>query len=259
MRTPFHKQWAPKNVPTRASRPPEEQARFQELLRELFQFDCADLDLGIYRIMNHKREVIDRYIDRDLPGAIEEAVSQGALETEAKRVDAFEETRQQVVESFGEDAIAPSGELVKYEETPLGKTYILSRERARHPESAGDVRRDIYNHLYAFFSRYYQDGDFVPKRRYSREHPYVVPYNGEEVHFHWANRDQYYVKSAEHFKDYTYRAPSGISVRFLLRSAHVERDDVKGNGSWSPEDFAVKHVLFPDADGRYIQNLLAGQ
>ena len=24
--------------------------KFQDLLRELFQFDCADLDFGIYRI-----------------------------------------------------------------------------------------------------------------------------------------------------------------------------------------------------------------
>ncbi len=31
--------------------------KFQHLLRELFQFDTADLDFGIYRIMNHKREV----------------------------------------------------------------------------------------------------------------------------------------------------------------------------------------------------------
>jgi len=30
-------------------------AKFQALLRELFQFECADLDFGIYRIMNHKR------------------------------------------------------------------------------------------------------------------------------------------------------------------------------------------------------------
>jgi adenine-specific DNA-methyltransferase len=33
--------------------------KFQELLRELFQFDCADLDFGIYRIMNYKREVVE--------------------------------------------------------------------------------------------------------------------------------------------------------------------------------------------------------
>ena len=27
--------------------------------------------------MNHKREVVDRYIDRELPGAIEKAVGEG--------------------------------------------------------------------------------------------------------------------------------------------------------------------------------------
>ena len=37
--------------------------RFQQLLRELFQFDLADLDFGIYRIMNHKRQVIERWIE----------------------------------------------------------------------------------------------------------------------------------------------------------------------------------------------------
>ena len=41
--------------------------RFQELLRELFQFDCADLDFGIYRIMNHKREAVEKFISEDLP------------------------------------------------------------------------------------------------------------------------------------------------------------------------------------------------
>ena len=178
--------------------------------------------------MNHKREVLDRYIDRELPGAIEMAVGEGAIAMEAERANVFEETREKVIMAFGEDAIAPSGELVKYEETPLGQKYMLWRERTRHSESAPDVRRDIYNHLYSFFSRYYQDGDFVPKRRYSWEHPYVVPYNGDEVHFHWANRDQYYVKAAEHFTDYRYRTGSGVSVRFSVRSANVEQNDTKG-------------------------------
>ncbi len=46
------------------------QARFQQLLRKLFQFDCADLDFGIYRIMNYKRAVIERFISKDLPRAM---------------------------------------------------------------------------------------------------------------------------------------------------------------------------------------------
>ena len=33
--------------------------KFQDLLRELFQFDCAELDFGIYRIMNHNRDVVE--------------------------------------------------------------------------------------------------------------------------------------------------------------------------------------------------------
>ena len=214
--------------PGEAPPPPLEQAKFQNLLRELFQFECADLDFGIYRIMNHKRSVIDDYIDQALPDAIEKAVGEGALHTEAERARIFEETRITVADAFGEDAVAPNGELLEYQETPLGKKYMLWRRRARLSESAGDVRRDIYNHLYSFFGRYFQDGDFVPKRRYSWEHPYIVPYNGEEVHFHWANRDQYYVKAAEHFKDYSYRTGAGTSVRFFLRSAHTEQNDVKG-------------------------------
>ncbi len=212
----------------KSTAPSAELARFQSLLRELFQFDCADLDFGIYRIMNHKREVVDRYIAQELPKTIEDAVAQGAIETQAKRAEAFEETRRQMREFFGEDCIAPNGELLNYHETPLGKKYMLWRARARHAESTADVRRDVYNHLHTFFSRYYQDGDFVPKRRYSWEHPYIVPYNGEEVYFHWANRDQYYVKAAEHFKDYRFRADAGVSVQFSLRSAHVEQNDVKG-------------------------------
>ena len=40
--------------------------RFQELLRQLFQFDSADLDFGIYRIMNFKRDVIEQFIQKDL-------------------------------------------------------------------------------------------------------------------------------------------------------------------------------------------------
>ena len=208
--------------------PSAEQAKFQSLLRELFQFDCADLDFGIYRIMNHKRRVLDAYIDRQLPQVIEEAVGQGAIHTEAERADKLREMREKAIQAFGEEAIAPSGELVKYQETPLGRAYAMWRKRALHAEPAEDIRRDIYNHLYSFFNRYYQDGDFVPKRRYSREHPYVIPYNGEEVHFHWANRDQYYVKAAEHFRDYRYRTPTGVSVRFFVRSANVEQNDVKG-------------------------------
>ena len=41
--------------------------KFQELLRILFQFDCADLDFGFYRILNHKRSQVEAFVTERLP------------------------------------------------------------------------------------------------------------------------------------------------------------------------------------------------
>ena len=87
----------------------------------------------------------------------------------------------------------------------------------------------IYNNLFTFFSRYYEDGDFISKRRYSGKQRYAIPYNGEEVYLHWANSDQYYVKTDEHFRNYDWQAPNGVSVHFRLKNADVEQNNVKGD------------------------------
>jgi len=40
--------------------------KFQELLKGLFQFETSDLDFGIYRILNYKRDRIKKFIEDDL-------------------------------------------------------------------------------------------------------------------------------------------------------------------------------------------------
>jgi adenine-specific DNA-methyltransferase len=47
--------------------------KFQQLLRQLFQFDCADLDFGIYRILNYKRKQVEEFITHRLPQIVDEA------------------------------------------------------------------------------------------------------------------------------------------------------------------------------------------
>ena len=49
----------------------ENRRKLQNLLRELFQFDAADLDFGIYAVMNHKRDEVARFIEHDILDAIE--------------------------------------------------------------------------------------------------------------------------------------------------------------------------------------------
>ena len=40
--------------------------KLKRLLKEIFQFDQEDLDFGIYRIMNQKRDEISKFLDHDL-------------------------------------------------------------------------------------------------------------------------------------------------------------------------------------------------
>ncbi len=204
--------------------------KFQGLLRELFQFDCADLDFGIYRIMNHKRDAIERFISEGLPARIAGDLDQGALDREARVTANLEKARQKVVANLGSRALDADGELsTAYADTPVGREYLDAKAAAEYRRSRQAVESDTYNHLYTFFSRYYQDGDFISRRRYSRNERYAIPYNGEEVYLHWANSDQYYVKTGEHFHNYDWKAPNGVSVRFRLEAANVEQNNVKGD------------------------------
>ena len=205
-------------------------AVFQNLLRELFQFDCAELDFGIYRIMNHKREVVERFITENLPATIAAELDSGPLAQQTQANAALETARQNVVATLGDPAIGDDGQLDDaFRSVPVGQAYLQAQARAADGGRNRDaIEAAIYNYLYTFFSRYYDEGDFISQRRYSGNQRYAIPYNGEEVYLHWANNDQYYVKTDEYFRNYDWQAPNGVTVRFRLRNADVEQNNVKG-------------------------------
>ena len=45
--------------------------KLRELLENLFQFDCADLDFGVYRILNLRRDEFKRFLNDDLLPQVE--------------------------------------------------------------------------------------------------------------------------------------------------------------------------------------------
>ena len=78
--------------------------RLQTLLAELFQLDQADLDFGIYRIMNQKRTVIDQFIEKDLLDAVARELGKGALKEKgelALSADAVQRTCREVDQLLG--------------------------------------------------------------------------------------------------------------------------------------------------------------
>ncbi|MBP8123747.1 MAG: site-specific DNA-methyltransferase [Caldilineaceae bacterium] len=218
--------------------------KLQKLLRDLFQFDTADLDFGIYKILHHRKDEIERFIQEDLLNAVQEALSDYAEGQRRELERELEQERAKVTQNLGRNAIDPAGRVIgTYLDVPLVQGYLALQERMTSADVAAETEAHIYNDLYTFFSRYYDKGDFLSKRRYSSKEPkYFIPYNGEEVLLHWANRDQYYVKTGEQFTDYRFRLDeSGREdqrrVHFKIERAEVPQDNVKGD---SDRDFVLR-------------------
>lgn len=170
--------------------------KFIGLLHELFQLNQPELDFGLYRIMHAKSDQIKAFIKNDLAREIDEAFAYSGDDKIADLKANYEQARAQAVE-FGIDDPDSNPKVKEAKEA-----YDAARDN-------GDDPSDIYDHLYRFFSRYYDKGDFLSRRYHvgeneSRAAPYAVPYDGREVYLHWANKDQYYIKSSEYLSNFSF-------------------------------------------------------
>ncbi len=200
----------------------EKFARLRDLLRAMFQLDRGDLDFGLYRIMNRKAAEIEAFLENDLLPQARTVLAGMADDLRAALYEALTDARE-----------AAYGLGVDPEETP--KVVELKR-RLAEAKADEDAEADVYNHLANFFARYYAEGDFISQRRYSGggRSAYLIPYDGEEVKLHWANRDQYYVKSTENYASYIFTLGAGEAarrVRFEIAAADNEKDNVKETGA----------------------------
>ena len=191
--------------------------RLRTLLREMFQLDRGDLDFGLYRIMNLKAGEIIAFLDNDLLPQVQDTL-QGISAEDRAGLD--KELRTTL--STLRDLRVPNPEEAE-------SVKDLRRQIAEARADA-EAEADVYGHLANFFSRYYAEGDFMSQRRYSGGGgpAYLIPYDGEEVKLHWANADQYYVKTTENYASYVFAAgDGGRRVRFEIAGADNERDNVK--------------------------------
>ncbi len=92
---------------------------------------------------------------------------------------------------------------------------------------AEDEAANAYYHLHTFFSRYWDEGDFIPRARRGGSAAYAVPYHGQDTHFHWATKGSHYVKSGELFARYAWR-DDGREVCFVIERADITKDNAKG-------------------------------
>ena len=149
--------------------------KFRDTLADIFQMNQAELDFGIYRIMNQKRKDIEAFLNNRL----------------------------------------------------VPEVAAILKANANEDTDISAMENEVFSHLTKFFSRYYDGGDFISKRRY-KDDTYAIPYSGEEVKLYWANADQYYIKTSECFKNYSFVLPtSRRKVHFVLRDAETEQNNNK--------------------------------
>ena len=211
--------------------------RFTKLLKEIFELDKSDLDFGIYRVMNLRKTQIEEFLTQRLPQMVQETLAPFAQGSK-------EEIRAQMTQI--EESVAAMGMTVDAlpDTAPMKQKYVQLKKQLAEGADLAALETDVYSALYSFFSRYYEDGDFVSKRRY-KEGVYAIPYEGEEVKLYWANQDQYYIKTSENFKDYTF-VFDGISVHFRLVDATTEQNNNKEN-----KDTKRTFMLFTEDEENY--------
>lgn len=193
--------------------------RLRVLLKELFQLDQPDLDFGIYRILHARSREVGQFLDDELLTQVRDAFGEYKTADRAE-LDRELSTATEQARSLGVDPES---------------TQKVKDLRARLANEAVDLEAlesEIYDHLYSFFRRYYSEGDFLSKRVY-KPGVYAIPYEGEEVKLHWANADQYYIKTSEYLRDYAFRLRPGdesnpMRVHFrLVDAAEGEHGNVR--------------------------------
>lgn len=242
--------------------------KLKSLLKNLFQFDATDLDFGIYRIMNQRRKEINNFIEKDLTEVAAKEFEKYKIEISRELQQKIEEKKKEIKKFEKEwgEKILKNGEIEEeFRKKPFAKEYLELKKQLEQIEVAENVKTQVFSDLYNFFSRYYEDGDFISKRRYSsKKERYAIPYDGEEVKLYWANFDQYYIKTGEVFKDYVLKLKSW-KVTFRTVSAEVETGNIKGERRYFflAKDDVIKidkknrnciiqfeYRAFTDADGK---------
>jgi adenine-specific DNA-methyltransferase len=91
---------------------------------------------------------------------------------------------------------------------------------------------------------------------------YAIPYEGEEVKLHWANADQYYIKTSEYLRDYAFRLrpvddrdPMRVHFR-LMDAAEGEHGNVKETEGAGRVFVLAGEDFIAEADGENGKDLV---
>ena len=209
-------------------------------LKEIFQIDRPELDFGVYRILNARVGEINDYLENRLKAKVAESLAASG----ANNIEGLQRELKEKEAQYRNDGIDPD---------TVPKIKELRQKVAELGAGGAEHENAVFTHQLTFFSRYYDQGDFISQRRYKGD-TYAIPYAGEEVVLHWANKDQYYTKSGETFSNYGFKLDDGRTVRFRLVAADTAKDNRKDNDKERQFVLIERHTrILVDEEGEEYQ------
>lgn len=227
--------------------------KLKYFLKEMFQFNENDLDFGIYKIYNLKRNHIESFIDGDNPNdlapTIEETLKEVNLanqKTDAIDLYNFLKTLNQDSLLNDPEANYKQLELFISTEQDADKKVKLTETLNSLSKSEGitdELKDKIYNHILGFFQMYYSNGDFGYNDR-SRDLykvPYEADYNGSDTMFHWKHKGSLYIKTGTSFNAIKFEL-NGKKIEYRLETN--ENSEEEGTSQNNNKDSQLKHYRF---------------
>ena len=157
--------------------------RLKAFLNELFQYETQDLDFGVYKIPGYKQREIKKFIDELLVDKIKEQLDTLTEKEVSEAKDQLGELEaSSTIQNWLKAKESGNTERVNIYEEDFSdeiRNYKQLKRKVENIRVSSDTENQLYSHLTRFFSRYYDKGDFISKRRFGKKEKYVVPYNGE--------------------------------------------------------------------------------
>lgn len=243
------------------------ETRFVELMTELFQLDEAEaLDFGLYRVIRRHNKEVKKFFGDVLVGDQTKTLQGGQLSALLETAFSAAGQEEQAADKFrildlakqlgikpGDTHEQREAKLAQAESIPAAKA-LVAEYRSRVESQAGQQtvqldRSEVLNRLYQFFSRHYQDGDFIVERRYGKGGARYVKSTGEDTEFHWATEDMYYIKSGDIFTDFPVRLANGQRILFTVEPESLQAT----RAALKPNDKAHYELDETAKDGEVIK------
>ena len=110
--------------------------KFIATMKKVLMLDQADLDFGIYRIMNRKRDQIESYLNNDLRRQVAEAISENA----SNDAETLQKELAKLVSTLTEAGMNPDN---------APKVQEL-KERIARCGNSEELENEVYSHTFLF-------------------------------------------------------------------------------------------------------------